>query len=153
MLCKDLMSYPIIFNYNTDSILDVSINMAKYKTNFLLILNKEHYIIGIITGSDIIKRIISKKVNISQPINNYITNSIIFCYEDQDISYAISKMADNQIKQIIIINKNNFLKGVISIKDIALKKETNKYLNDLLYELFSETYINPLKTFNTQKKI
>ena len=31
--------------------------------------------------------------------------------------------------------------------------ETNKYLNDLLYELFSETYINPLKTFNTQKKI
>lgn len=153
MLCKELMAYPVVYNLNTDNILSVLNNMANYNINFIPIKDKNLNIVGIITKTDIIKRIILNKIDLLQKINNYMTKEIIFCYEEEDVTYAISKMANYQIKQILIFNNHNNLTGTISIKEIALNEETNKYLNDLLYEIYQNLCINPIKYIKTEKKI
>lgn len=153
MLCKDLMSYPVIFNKEDDSILKVSKTMDKYNIGFIPIVDSDNNLIGVITDFDIIKRVISKDIPLNNHISNYLTKEVIYCYENQDISLAISKMADYQIKRIIVLDLNNKMVGIISIKDIATNQETNKYLNDLLLEIKSDELLNPIKYYYEAKKI
>ena len=153
MLCKDLMSYPVIFNKEDDSILKVSKTMDKYNIGFIPIVDSDNNLIGVITDFDIIKRVISKDIPLTNHISNYLTKEVIYCYVNQDISLAISKMADYQIKRIIVLDLNNKMVGIISIKDIATNQETNKYLNDLLLEIKSDELLNPIKYYSKAKKI
>ena len=153
ILCKNVMAKPF-FKYIDNSIFEIIKTMKNKNTSFVPIINHDKTVAGIITQTDLITRILNNDINSNFPINSYITKNLIYCYPNEDISYAISKMADYHIKQILIINDNYSLAGVISIKELALNSETNKYLNELLYELFQEQTINPIKLLtNNQKKI
>lgn len=141
------------FKYIDNSILEIIKTMKNQNTSFVPIINHDKTVAGIITQTDLITCILNN-INFDLPIYSYITKNFIYCYPNEDISYAISKMADYHIKQILIINDNYSLAGVISIKELALNSETNKYLNELLYELFQEQTINPIKLLTeNQKKI
>ena len=152
ILCKNVMAKPF-FKYIDNSIHEIIKTMKNKNTSFVPIINHDKTVAGIITQTDLITCILNN-INFDLPINSYITKNFIYCYPNEDISYAISKMADYHIKQILIINDNYSLAGVISIKELALNSVTNKYLNELLYELFQEQTINPIKLLTeNQKKI
>lgn len=136
MLCKDLMTKNVIKGYKFTSVLEVCELMHKNNIGFLPIVYEDtDFIAGVITDRDIINRVICKEKSMNTSISDVMSPKYISVLEDDDITIAISKMADYQIKRIICTNKKNQISGIISIKDIALNQETNRYLNDLLKEL------------------
>lgn len=135
MLCKDLMKSEIVKAYKHSSILECAKLMKTHNIGFLPIVYKDtDFIIGVITDRDLVVRGIAKEKSINEPIFTICTSDFVSCFEDDDVSFAISKMADHQIKRILVTNKQKQLSGIISLKDIATCDKTNGYLNDLLKE-------------------
>ena len=153
MLCNELMNKNVCFNYTNEPIINVINNIIDSNSKFAVVLDNNKSILGIITLLDIIKRIILNNINLNNPIISYITSPIISCLENDDISYAISKIVDYKINQIIVINNKNNLLGFISFKELAMNKETNLFLNDVLYEFYLDDTINPFKLLIDKKKI
>lgn len=135
MLCKHLMKTSIVKAYKHSSILDCAILMKENNIGFIPIVYPDtDFIAGVVTDRDILTRAICTGIPLSENIYSISTNNYISCFEDDDISVAVTKMADNQIKRILITNKQKQLCGIISLKEIATNDNTNFFLNDLLKE-------------------
>lgn len=133
---KDIMTKKVIKAHETDSIVFCSQLMRKNNIGFLPILNKCDEVIGVITDRDIVLNIISKEKDIYTCVKNALNENIIFCSPNDDISFAITKMADNQIKRLIIKEKNT-IKGVLSVSDLLKHKNLSIYILDLLKEIYN----------------
>ena len=58
------------------------------------------------------------------------SKGIQYCFEDDDIKKVIGKMEEEQIRRMVVLNKDKRLTGIISLGDIATKaknKELFKY--------------------------
>ena len=77
------------------------------------------------------------------------TTNIITVQKNDDISIAISKMADNQIRRILVLNKKNELVGILSLADIANHKKSREYLPALIYEILLPEITDLFLTKNT----
>ena len=92
-----------------------------------------------ITDRDIITRVIALGKDIKMEVSPFITRNFVSVFENDDITIALSKMADFQIKRILVVDKDYYLKGIITLKDISINKYTNSFLNDLLKEISMAT--------------
>lgn len=136
MKCKDIMTKKLITCYRDTTIKEVSEIMKNNSIGFVPIVYEDTgFVAGLITDRDIITRVIALGKNIEEKVSNFMTVDYIYALENDDISIAITKMADYQIKRIIVINNYKQITGIISLKDIALNKATNVFLNDLLSEI------------------
>lgn len=152
MYCYEIMTKNLSTGNKKNTIQGISKIMADNNIGFIPIIENSK-VIGIITDRDIIKRAIANGASILENIEKYMTKKVISTYENDDISIAITKMADNQIKRIIITNDQNQMTGIISLKDIAINNQTNIYLKDLFKEISENTKtINPILYKNTISK-
>lgn len=136
MKCKDIMTKNIITCYKDTTISEVSKIMRDKNIGFIPVVYEDTgFIAGLITDRDIVTRVIAYDKSVNDKVSNYMTVEYISVNENDDISIGISKMADYQIKRIIVTNIYNQITGIISLKDISLNKDTNTYLNDLLNEI------------------
>lgn len=136
MKCKDIMTKNIITCYKDTTISEVSKIMRDKNIGYIPVVYEDTgFIAGLITDRDIVTRVIAYDKSVNDKVSNYMTVEYISVNENDDISIGISKMADYQIKRIIVTNIYNQITGIISLKDISLNKDTNTYLNDLLNEI------------------
>lgn len=131
---KDIMNKNVICVDINTSIHETAKIMTKNNIGFIPILNKDK-LVGVVTDRDIINRIISKEKNINDSISIAMSTNIISAEKCEDISIAITKMADNQIRRIVILNKKKELVGILSLSDIANHKDSKDYLPELIYEI------------------
>ena len=148
---KDIMNQNIITITEQTSIVEAAKLMAKHNIGFLPILNNDK-LVGVITDRDIIKNVINKEKDIYAAVKIAMTTNTITVNKNDDISIAITKMANNQIRRIIVIDKNRIV-GIISISDISNNINTNIYLADLMAEILLENSSNPFLILNNKSKI
>ena len=136
MKCKDIMTKNIITCFKNTSIRDVSKIMKDKCIGMIPVVYEDTgFVAGLITDRDIVTRVIAYDKSFDDKVCNFMTVEFVSVFENDDISIGISKMADYQIKRIIVTNNYKQITGIISLKDIALNKDTNIYLNDLLNEI------------------
>lgn len=149
---KDIMNKNIITVDIDTTIASAAKIMSENNIGFIPILNKGD-LVGVITDRDIINRIISKEKDIYASVFIAMTTDIVTIQKNDDISLAISKMADNQIRRIIVLNKKNELVGILALSDIANHKETKEYLPELIYEILLPEITDLFLIKNTEIKI
>lgn len=66
----------------------------------------------------------------------FVTSPAIYCFEDQEIKEAAQLMHDNQIRRLVILNRDDRqLAGVVSLGDLALHADdelTGKVLQSVV---------------------
>ena len=140
MLCKDIMNKKIITCSLSTKIEEIAEKMRKYDIGYIpIVFDDKKTIAGVITDRDIITRVIALGKDIKMEVSPFITRNFISVFENDDITIALSKMADFQIKRILVVDKDYYLKGIITLKDISINKYTNSFLNDLLKEISMAT--------------
>ena len=149
---KDIMNKEIITVDIDTTITNASKIMTEKNIGFLPILNKGN-LVGVLTDRDIINRIISKEKDIYASVFLAMSTNIISVKKNDDISIAITKMADNQIRRILVTNKKNELIGILSLADIANHKETKDYLPELIYEILLPEITDLFLVKNTEVSI
>ncbi|MBE6124432.1 MAG: CBS domain-containing protein [Erysipelotrichaceae bacterium] len=139
-IAKNIMSKNVISILPSTTVQEAAIIMKKYDIGFLPII-ENHNILGVITDRDIVIRAaISNDLN--KTINNFMTPSPLqFVTEDTSISDVIFTMANYKIRRVLVLNENNHLSGIISLKDVILYSVEN--INNIA-NIFTETHFRNL---------
>ncbi|NQY80099.1 MAG: CBS domain-containing protein [Candidatus Caenarcaniphilales bacterium] len=103
---------------------DTSLNeavayMADNNKGCVGIRDREGKIVGIFTERDLLRRIVSKNVNMSSSkIQDYMTRNPQMLSEEDPIAFALNRMSDGSYRHIPI-TKNGEVRYMLSVKDIV----------------------------------
>ena len=49
------------------------------------------------------------------------TSDVIYCFEDQDIQDAVEMIEKEQVRRLVVLNRDKRMVGILSLGDIAVK--------------------------------
>lgn len=109
-----------------DSIRDVARIMAREDTGVVPVVDGRK-VIGMITDRDIVVRLVAEgKDPSSAKANEAMTRDVRSVKEDNTVSDALQLMSNARIRRIPVVDTNNEIVGIVSMKDIATgSKDTN----------------------------
>jgi CBS domain-containing protein len=84
-------------------------------------------LVGMLTDRDITVRATAdgKDPN-STPVRDVMTSDVVYCFADDDIETAARTMEENQIRRVIVLDRDKRLVGIASLGDIAVHAPTNQ---------------------------
>jgi CBS-domain-containing membrane protein len=50
-----------------------------------------------------------------------LTPEVVYCYEDDDVDEAARMMQENQIRRVLILDRDRRLVGIVSLGDLAVE--------------------------------
>lgn len=123
----------VTIDINTNpSIVDVARLMAKHRIGSVVVVegnNNNNNPIGIITESDIIKKVIAQKKVAGQVAARHIMSSPLVVVKSIDsIDTAAEAMVKNKVKRLVVLEQDGAMIGVLSVTDIA--KRLAKIMTD-----------------------
>lgn len=80
--------------------------------------NKEKIPVGIITERDIVNILGKLAIDFRTPLSSFMSKPIISIQPNCSIREAIQLMNSNNIRRLVVVDKNNKLAGIITEKDI-----------------------------------
>ena len=80
-------------------------------------------LIGMITDRDITVRAVAEGKSVDTPVGEVMTDEVVWCYDSDSVGEVLSKMGDEQIRRIPVIEDNRNLVGIVALGDLALEEE------------------------------
>ena len=121
---RDVMTANPTTVTDTDSVLDVARIMRDQDTGVVPVVSGKK-IIGLVTDRDIVVRAIAGGKDIRNArVNDVMTKQVRTVNEDASVREVLEMMSGAQIRRVPVVNRNNELVGIVSMKDIAV--ETNQ---------------------------
>ncbi len=115
---KDVMTRRVVSVDENDSVTVVAEAMARNRVGSLIV-RSEFGPIGIITESDIVKKMASHKMDAEKTKAGEIMNTpMIFVTPEQDVEYAANIMVANKIRRLPVL-QNNKIVGIVTHTDIV----------------------------------
>lgn len=128
VLVKDIMSKPAIIIEENKTAKDAGELMKRTRRGSLIVV-KNKKPVGIISDSDLIKRVISKNLKASQvKISKIMSKPLVIVKPTDDIIVAVRKMKRSNIHRLPVVLEGKTI-GLISLTDIA---KTSPEMLDLL---------------------
>ena len=118
MLVKDVMSSPVITVNEDETVNKVAQLMDKYRVGCVIVTSKEGKPLGIITGRDLVIRVLSKNLLPSKLTAKDVMSSPLITIEpDAKINEAARMMSRLNIRRLAVTYRGELV-GIISNKDI-----------------------------------
>lgn len=93
--------------------------MANNNKGCVGVIDTEGHLIGIFTERDLLRRVVSKQVDLKKAfIRDYMTRNPQTLSEEDPIAFALNHMSDGSFRHIPI-KKNEEVKYMLSVKDIV----------------------------------
>jgi predicted transcriptional regulator len=134
---RDIMQKNVItIDYNKTA-LDASVILKEKEISFLVIM-KEGKIAGIVSESDIVRKIAAKDLNSSQiQLEEIISKNFKWVESDLEIEDAVQKMLNSSIRRLIVL-ENEKLAGVITQTNLAEFLRSKLLINATVDSINSE---------------
>jgi CBS domain-containing protein len=79
-------------------------------------------LVGMLTDRDITVRATGEGVPPALgQVRDIMTPQVISCFEDQDVGEAARLMEQNQVRRLVVLNRDKRLVGIVSLGDLAAK--------------------------------
>ena len=120
MKVKDCMCQTVYCVKPETKINEVAKLMGEHHIGCMPVCDNNNCICGILTDRDIILRTIAcnKDVN-TTTASDIMSTNVCICKEDDDMTNAESKMANNQIRRLPVCDENNHVIGIITLGNLA----------------------------------
>jgi CBS domain-containing protein len=87
---------------------------------------------GMVTDRDIVLRAIAEgRDPKTTRVGDVMTPTIVHCFEDQDVTEAARLMKENQIRRLVVLNRDKRLVGIVSLGDLAVDTDEEPVGNTL----------------------
>ncbi|MEM5811404.1 MAG: CBS domain-containing protein [Candidatus Aenigmatarchaeota archaeon] len=130
-LVKDIMSKPVVTIDMEKSIKDAAKLMKKNRIGCLIVVKKGKAV-GMLTDSDIIKKVVAEgKLPSKVKVKNVMGRPLIKISPEGKLEEAVEKMEKNKVKRLCVVDEKGKPVGLISLTDIA--KSSSK-----MYEMLRE---------------
>lgn len=117
MSVKDIMKTGIITAKVDTGIRDVAKIMYENNIGSIIIVDELNNIVGIFTERDLVK-VVALGIDLDAPIKNVMTTNVITAQPNDDITTIAITMLEKGIRHIPVVNKDNRVVGIISIRDV-----------------------------------
>jgi CBS domain-containing protein len=95
-------------------------------------------VVGMITDRDIVLKVVAAgRDPKSAPVREAMTSNPVTCREDEDVSEAVSRMAERQVRRVPVVDGEGRLCGIIAQADIATRVHQDKTTGEMV-EAISE---------------
>ncbi len=101
----------------SDTILEAAKKMYENNVGSVLVVNEEGKLLGIFTERDLV-RAVAKGVSLDTPLEQVMTKKLITASLDEALPLIASKMVENNIRHIPVVDKEGKLLGIISIRKV-----------------------------------
>lgn len=119
ILVKNIMAKPVVAIDAEKTAKHAGELMRKTRKGALIVL-KNNKPIGILTDSDLIKKVVAKNILPSKvKVKNIMSKPLIVVGPNEGISIATKKLKRSNIKRLPVVDKGKII-GIISLTDIAV---------------------------------
>ncbi|MCR5872939.1 CBS domain-containing protein [Phenylobacterium sp. J426] len=133
MRINEIMSRDVETARPQDTIQDVARKMREIDSGVIPVCDGDK-VQGMVTDRDIVIRAVSEARSFDTPVTDVMTADVEYCYEDDDITAAADKMAELQVRRLIVLDHDQRLVGIVSLGDIAQQgkdKTTGQALEEI----------------------
>ena len=132
---KEIMRMDVrTVDYNA-SVVDAACKMCSRDIAGSCIVLKHNIPVGIVTEQDINCKVVAKnKLPSETLVKEIMTESLITIYQNESVEQAIKLMARNRVRRLLVVNTEDKLIGIITVRDILpLGVTINELVHDLAY--------------------
>jgi CBS domain-containing protein len=90
--------------------------------------------VGIVTDRDIVVRVVAEGGQLSGPVRDIVTGSLVAASPDMSTREAAELMSEHQIRRLPVV-ENDRLVGIVSIGDLAVKEGKDGRIGDTLQHI------------------
>jgi CBS domain-containing protein len=122
MQVKEVMTRGVECVQPLDSVAQAAERMRELNVGMLPVCGDHDKLVGMVTDRDITVRATAEA---SDPrgtrVSDVMTPNVIYCFEHHDVAEAAHLMEDNQIRRLVVLNRDKRLVGIVSLGDLAVK--------------------------------
>jgi CBS domain-containing protein len=137
MKVSDAMTSQVSIARPTDTIRDVAQVMARVESGVVPVVD-DGKVVGVVTDRDIVLRVVAEGRSFDGPISEAMSDGEVLSVKEDDIlADATAKMANNQVRRLIVLNDSGALTGILSLGDVAKDygaKQVGKTLEEISQE-------------------
>jgi CBS domain-containing protein len=137
MQLSEIMTFnPVVLSPNT--MLREAAQKMRELDSGVMPVGENDRLVGMLTDRDITVRATAdgRDPN-TTPVRDVMTSDVIYCYADHDIEMAARTMAENQIRRVIVLDRDKRLVGIASLGDLALHAPSERLAGEVT-EVVSE---------------
>jgi CBS domain-containing protein len=126
MKLKEIMTSEVEVIHPNDTLQTAARKMHDRDIGFLPVCDGDR-LIGVLTDRDLITRALAEGTESKAMLGrDLVTSPAIYCFDDQNVDEAAKLMHDNQIRRLVILNRDKRMVGVISLGDLAMNIDDKK---------------------------
>jgi CBS domain-containing protein len=137
MKVSDAMTSQVSVARPTDSIRTVAETMAKVDSGVVPVV-EDGKVVGLVTDRDIVLRVVAEGRSFDSAVSEVMSDGEVLSVKEDDIlADATAKMANNQVRRLIVLNDSGNLTGILSLGDVAKDygaKQVGKTLEEISQE-------------------
>jgi CBS domain-containing protein len=131
MQLSDIMtSNPVVLG--PDTMLREAAQKMRELDSGVMPIGENDRLVGMLTDRDITVRATAdgKDPN-TTPVREVMSSDVLYCFEDEEIDAAARKMAQHQVRRLIVLNREKRLVGIASLGDLAVHAPSNRLPGDV----------------------
>ncbi|KTD08010.1 CBS domain-containing protein [Legionella jamestowniensis] len=133
---KEIMTPNPEYLLATSTLSEAAKKMRELDTGFLPIGDKAtDKLIGTLTDRDIVICGLAAGKDLSTPVEKVMHKGIFYCFENDDVRKASKYMKENQIRRLVVLNRDKKLTGILSLGDIAVNCAEDRIKGETLEEI------------------
>ncbi len=137
MKVSDAMTSQVSVARPSDTIRQVAQTMAKVESGVVPVVD-DGKVVGVVTDRDIVLRVVAEGRSFDAPISEAMSDGEVLSVKEDDVlADATAKMANNQVRRLIVLNDAGALTGILSLGDVAKDygaKQVGKTLEEISQE-------------------
>ena len=95
---------------------------------------------GFVTDRDITIRAVAEGQDPATcKVSDVMSKELHWCYADEDVEKAAKLMKDNQIRRLLVLDRNKRLCGIVSLGDLAVEGEDDEFAGEVLESVSEPT--------------
>jgi CBS domain-containing protein len=102
---------------------DISVKRAvefmRENQSAYLVLAENSRVVGVFTETDVVQKILNKKVDEHRPIRDFMTPTPVVLRPDDTVGRAVDLMAAEDVYHIPLVNEKQELNGVLSVRTLV----------------------------------
>jgi CBS domain-containing protein len=119
MQVKEAMTHDVRVASPNETIRQAAQMMAEIDAGILPVGENDR-LVGMITDRDIAVRAVAAGKSPETPIREVMSSeTVCYCFEDQQIDEVASNMADVKVRRLPVLNRDKRLVGILSLGDIS----------------------------------
>jgi CBS domain-containing protein len=93
-------------------------------------------LLGMITDRDLTVRATAEgRDPNTTPVKDVMTADVVTCFEDQDVREAARIMQEQQIRRLVILDRDKHLVGIVSLGDLAVEIGNDRLAGETLEQI------------------